>query len=386
MKPWLKILIVAGVVALIGLGVYLVFQPQPLVIEEVPPGSELPAGQLPGYSSSGEASTEGGEPQPSENSADNSKAMALATISDRPAAGFWTSGDNVFYLDQEGKIYRARTNEDEEVNVQKLGGPLNQISSDLSGNLVLISFGNPLSPSWTIFDNRDAAYRPLNQEIKYAAWGNRTGELLAIRENSNSAQLVYLDADKLSSSPKIILADFRMESVQIQAAGEDKFLIHELPDGEYAGKIWLLNTKNQNLSVLRDLASNQIVQVASPQVFFVWSGGGNFEINKNSDLTKQIPVPFSALPPKCGADGYLAFCFASQETNESGLAEFLKNRVFFRDSLYKIDALSEDWEIVNLESLNNNNPIDGKNPRVAGSSLVFLNRLDGKVYQLTNFR
>jgi len=387
MKPWLKILIVAVVVGLIGLGVYFVFRPQPLVVEEPLPGSELPIGQLPnsGNTGGGDNKTDN-EPLPPGGEEVVSSKQTLSIISDREAMGFWTNGENIYYLDQSGKIYRARDNEDEEISSQALNGPLNTLDSDLRGDLVLISFGSPLNPSWTIFDSRDAAYRPLSQDIKYATWGNKTGELVAIKESAgNIKQLVYLEADKLAAAPKIILSNFQMESVRLLAAGGEDFLIQELPDSEYAARVWRLNTKNQTLNLLRDSATNQVTTRGSPEIFFGWSGGNGFEINKNSNLTDQFPVPFSTLPQKCGADSYQGFCFVPQILGEDVLAKFLKNEVFFQDSLYSFNVLTEDLEVLNLEGLSET-PIDGKNPRLAGGSLVFLNRLDKKIYRLTEFR
>lgn len=387
MKPWLKILIVAVVVGLIGLGVYFVFRPQPLVVEEPLPGSELPTGQLPdGGNTGGSDSQNDNEPLPPGGGAATSPKQTLSVISDREVVEFWTNGENIYYLDQTGKIYRARDNEDEEISSQALNGPLNYLESDLRGDLVLFSFGSPLNPTWTIFDSRDAAYRPLSQDIKYATWSNKTGELVAIKELAGGIkQLVYLETDKLAAAPKIILSNFQMESVRLTAAGGEDFLIQELPDSEYAGRIWRLNTKTQTLNLLRDSATNQMVKRGSPEIFFSWSGANGFEINKNSNLTDQFPVPFSTLPQKCGADSYQGFCFVPQELGEDVLAKFLKNEVFFKDSLYSFNVLTEDLENINLNGLSEV-PIDGKTPRLAGGSLVFLNRLDKKIYRLTEFR
>ena len=386
MKRWLKILIVAVVVGLIGLGVYFVFRPQPLIVEPPIPGSELPVGELP---SGGEAGTESESEDllPPGSSTETSGTQTLSAISDREVLNFWVNGENVFYLDQTGKIHRARVNEDEEVSTQSLNGPLNSLESDSVGNAVLISFGSPLDPAWTIFDSRDAAYRPLAQDIKLAAWGNKTGEIIAIKEAANRGrQLVFLEADKLAATPKIIWNDFRVESARLVAAGGDNFLLQELPDAEYAGRIWLLNTKALTLSILRDFATNQLVKRGSADIFFLWSGANNFEINRNANLTDQVPMPFSTLPQKCGVEGYEVFCFVPNNLSEEVVNRFLKNEVFFQDALYKINSLTEDFEVLDLESLNAGVLIDGKNPRLAGDSLVFINRLDKKIYQLTNFR
>lgn len=386
MKPWLKILIVAIVVGLIGLGIYFVFKPQPLVIEDLPPTSGLPTGELPG--GGGQTGGDGSEePIPPGGETQISKERILSVISDREISDFWVSNNETYYIDLVGKTYKAKTNEDEEVSNQALSGPLNKIESDEKGNLVLISFGSPLSPSWTVFDSRDLAFRPLEQDIKLAAWGNKAAEIIAIKELPNRVrQLVFLDADKLSASPKIILNDFRMESIQIIAVGNDSFLIQELPDSEYGGKIWILNTKTLTLNTLRDSASNQLVKKGNSNTFFVWSGENSFEIAKGPNLTESFPIPFSTPPQKCGAKDYEAFCFVPQNLGEEAMSKFLKNEIFFRDSLYKIDTLTENFEVLNLESLNNNLLIDGKNPQLAGDSIVFLNRLDKKLYQLTNFR
>jgi hypothetical protein len=386
MKPWLKILIVAMVVGLIGLGIYFVFKPQPLIIEDLPPTSELPSGELPG---SGEQTNNGDseEPLPPSSETQTSKEKTLSIISDQEVSDFWVSGEETYYINSVGKIFKAKINEDEEVSNQAINGPLNKIESDVRGNLVLISFGTPLSPSWTIFDSRDLAFRPLEQGIKLATWGNKTAEIIAIKELPNKVrQLVFLDADKLSASPKIILNDFRIESIQIIATGGDSFLIQELPDSEYGGRVWIFNTKTLTLTTLRDSASNQLVKKGSSNSFFVWSGGNNFEIAKDSNLTESFPIPFSTLPQKCGAKDYEGFCFVPQNLDENAMSKFLKNEVFFQDSLYKINILSEDFEVFSLENLNNNLPIDGKNPQLMGGSVVFLNRFDKKLYQLTNFR
>jgi hypothetical protein len=387
MKPWLKILIVAVVVGLIGLGIYFVFKPQPLAIEDLPPTSGLPTGELPGSGGqTGGNDSEEPIPPGGEAQAPN-KERTLSIISDREVSDFWVSNNETYYVDLVGKIHKAKINEDEEVSNQALSGPLNKIENDEKGNLVLISFGSPLSPSWTVFDSRDLAFRPLEQDIKLAAWGNKTAEIIAIKELPNRVrQLVFLDADKLSAAPKIILNDFRMESIQIIAAGNDSFLIQELPDSEYGGKIWILNTKTLTLNTLRDSASNQLVKKGNSNTFFVWSGGNNFEIASNSNLTESFPIPFSTLPQKCGVKDYEAFCFVPQDLGEETMSKFLRNEIFFRDSLYKINTLTEDFEVLNLEGLNNNLLIDGKNPQLAGDSVIFLNRLDKKLYQLTNFR
>jgi hypothetical protein len=97
-------------------------------------------------------------------------------------------------------------------------------------------------------------------------------------------------------------------------------------------------------------------------------------------------MPFSTLPQKCGVEGYEVFCFVPNNLGEEVVNRFLKNEVFFQDALYKINSLTEDFEVIDLEVLSAGVVIDGKNPRLAGDSLVFINRLDKKIYQLTNFR
>ncbi len=311
--------------------------------------------------------------------------ITISKISDIPIFDFWINkktGD-VFYLSQGGGVFLAKDGKDGNVSDQQVTA-INYILETPSGEKTLVVFGNPHSPQWGIFDSIDKVWRPLPSNISSATWGRNEDELIVVKKNASNSSLGFLDLKKTPPEFKNIITSFSFKDVRLSFISPNSLFITELPSSKYVSRAWLLDIKSLSLNVLNS-GENDLFFRWSQDKSFVFGFGlrSGFGVFEGSPLSNQIPLPFSTIPQKCAGVFSTIYCFIPQNSNRSFFDDYMMNKNYSSDFLYIENSYSGNSNTYALLGLNNNNPVDAKNPRVFENKLYFINKYDNFLYKIT---
>jgi hypothetical protein len=310
----------------------------------------------------------------------------LQILSDQPVFDYWLSNStspgktDIFYLNQSGQIFKIKDGEDE-IIVAEPKENLQLIKARADGKMVLIKFGDPLSPKFMIFNLETKIWQPL-EGILAAAFSPDNSQIACL-EIDGDLMIKDLGGSKQKTTKIISINQKDFELLWITA---EKILLVPKPSYNYESQIWSINLKTKTLSPIisgQGLATNwskdgklgvkfQIIEQRSPQFSLIDDKG---EIKANFE--------FSTLPDKCLISQPKIYCAVSQSSDsfrEPILPDdYLKKAVYFRDGLYQIDISQNSLSEIFTEA---EPAIDAVRLSIFDNQLLFINRYDGRLYGL----
>ncbi|MGC9046737.1 MAG: hypothetical protein ACP5IC_01285 [Minisyncoccia bacterium] len=317
--------------------------------------------------------------------ATTTKIISATRISKNPAAALITTSNYVFYIDFDGNAHKITTdNKDSTITAEGIQS-LNSITISPDKQKILVSFGNPQSPQWAVFDANDQVWQPLPQNIIYSTWSNQNNLLICLIKRSDySYDLSYLN---ISKSPFVftkIISPFDMIDINFVWNYPNDLLIYNKPSYLFNSQVLDLNLKNQNIRTIYGPALGLTIQPAnnftSSSIIFGYSTHANaFTLITSSSAVINNPLPFITMPQKCTADlNNNIYCFAPQDI-PSDLKlpdDYFQQAYLSSDQLYIIDNSGN----LKINQLNTTNPIDGIWPQIFNNNLYFINRRDNFIY------
>ncbi|MEX1014479.1 MAG: hypothetical protein WDZ80_04945 [Candidatus Paceibacterota bacterium] len=296
------------------------------------------------------------------------------------------STNEVFYIGINGNVYEARTKPNTEISSQGITA-INNIKPSMDGEEILVSFGNPNSPSWGMFSMSDRSWRPLPSSIKEISWGENNEKLIAIIEGINDVILASIDLSVNTFSEgsfeyETLVRNFKMRDVGLNWV-DDSILISEKPASFYSSRIWMMDQESLNVNLLTEQTKSLTTRWLGDQdIVFMFSEDGFYILNKN--LENEVPVPFETIPTKCNSSDEYVYCFVPQGSNvfsgESALDDYYKNKLKTNDVLLKINKENVNVERVNISG--NVPNIDAKNVNYIDNKIFFINKKDGGLYSV----
>lgn len=375
MKPYLKIIIVIGLILVAILIIYFGWQRI----------TRLPANDL------------GSPPDPNISPASSSSNPKIKKISDQKVFDFWIvpTTAEVYYLTPEGKILSAKDGTDPEISSQTVVA-LNKIETSPTNQKILAAFDDPKNPSWGIFDIIDKVWRPLPNEIINATWGANDNQLIAILKNSSDLNLATVDLIKSPPPYKTIIKDFRTKDVILKWLPPNQLIVRERPAASYAGRLWRLDLKTLDFNLIFAQENGQITKWSSDNnaLAFKFSLPNRFLIFGGGTLEEGGAIaPFITLPSKCtgrsaSTSTASVYCFVPQEIPNRTILpdDYLKKSFFSIDDLIlaKIDLRGKKiLDITNpLKNGSLGAAFDAENPKTINNLLYFINRYDRALYQI----
>ncbi|MEK7512830.1 MAG: hypothetical protein AAB601_01385 [Patescibacteria group bacterium] len=385
MKPITKIILVVLILLMGAAAIYLIWgrlAPKPLVPEEeTTPGGTLPiVPALPGERAPEETeATLPGEPGgPAE-----SGAARVKRVSDFPVFDAWVNRENgeVLYLTPEGRAYVVQGGPDAQVSSQPILA-LNAVTPAPDGSRALVTFGNPRSRSWGIFDSVDKAWRPLPGTVLSAGWAGRSDQLFALVATGTLVSLVRVDLSKSTPATQTILSDLRMREVLLMSRTPEEVLILDRPSALVKGRLWRYEVRSGSLNLLLAPAAGLSVALSDDaKLLFRWSSPDQFSI-LNETLGETMPLFFSTFPSKCGGNATTTYCFVPLEIEGSSLLpdEYLIGTLGTTDRLYRISIPAEDAYAVPLQR--GSPALDAARVVVLDDRLYVVNRADRALYEI----
>lgn len=306
------------------------------------------------------------------------------SISDQSIFDYWVlnaaTSSKIFYINSEGQIMQVNEDSDELISSSAIQG-LQSIKSSNDGKWTLIKAGAMNNPQFSIFNSETNIWQQLNNVT--AADFSPDNKKVAYLDTSNNLMNKSLTSTK--AKPIKIMA-ITQEDFDLEWLSTDRILLVPKPSYKFTGQIWSINIKNLVLSLIAE----------GPGLIVNWADDGKSGI-KSVSLNKKSPemsliddkgamkasLDFKTTPDKCLIKQTKIYCAIPQGHNAlvdpSLPDDYLKRAVYFKDSIYVVDMVSNSYNQV----FDGNDPIiDATHLSLAGNVLLFINRYDSKLYKL----
>lgn len=370
MKPLYKVFVGISIVILLGGGIYFIWW---LFLDEaappIPSSGVVPEGNV-GFSTPTSTSP-----------ISNASTPLPRGISDRPIFDYWTVPETgeIYYLTPEGMVFAVKEGPDLEISRQSMTA-LNHAEPSSDGRRLLVSFGNPSSPQWAVFDTVDSIWRPLPREITNAGWGRTSSELVVTMTSGNDYNLSFVDISKSPFSYTIIVRDFRLTDVRFSTLSNGTILIAERPSSLFDGGVWSLNPATRALSLMLAPTKGRAIKVEPKENVSYLGATEGFSVADGTLQNAFRPFLYNTFPDKCAASASTTYCFVPQNaTSKTKLPDDYLMRTFYSiDALYSISHETSEITPISVGE----GAFDASRVRANGSTVYFINRYDSFLYKL----
>ncbi|KXB08621.1 hypothetical protein AKJ56_00725 [candidate division MSBL1 archaeon SCGC-AAA382N08] len=378
MKKKHKIILIISAVVVLAL--IIVFAWNKLSGPEKPTTPQEGEGELP------KEAGEGGKKQ-------EGPGFSLTRLSDEGVEvfDFWedSGSGQVYYVTTKGVVRSAKQGPDPEISTRQFSA-INKVRPDEDGERVLVSFGDPASPSWGMFDSSDGVWRPLPSYIKDMVWGKEEDKVIAVAVTEGGKSLVSLDIEKLKNGENetsdILVRNFSLKDVELSFSEPNSLVIMEKPASFYGSRVWKFDIKEKKLTKIMAAKKGLMMNWDESGLVFEYEGEGNRFSILDKELNGAIPVIFTTFPSKCDATPEKVYCFVPynslSDLDNLQLPEaYFKNKFYTSDSLYEVDIESGKSE-KKISMLDFDINLDAYLPEEIGEDIYFVNKYNRGLYQL----
>lgn len=310
-----------------------------------------------------------------------------AATSGLPAqAGLESLEKQVFYFDQNGRIFRVKDGDDEMIS-DRIFENLQKTEANKDGLMVLVKYGSLASPQIEIFNLVSKIWQPLNN-VSAAAF-SPDGTKVAYLENNKSQTSDLITKDLVGKKKQVLkIFSLAQKDFDLNWFDNEKILLTQKPSYLYKSEIFSVNVKNKTIGSF----------MGGYGLMLNWAkDGGEFglefesdTIGKNSKLNLidrngilRANLGFLTLPDKCFIGLAKIYCAIPQSYTsfqEPNLPDdYLKRAAYSMDEIHEIDINQNSF--ISLYS-DAEPALDAEHFELFGDRLLFINRYDNKVYGL----
>ena len=324
--------------------------------------------------------------------AQKSRLFQLAT---HQTIGFWVASSTtsspsgilralVYYINPNGDVVLIQdVGREQTIAASSFGTPLHVWQSP-NGLMAVVSFD---SGTYALFDVKTKAWKVLPDGVKSVAFAP-SGRSLAMLKESGGQTAISIMNLSLASKAISPLVSFAAVDLTLLWPSPNNLLLLSRPSSVVDGQAWLIDVSTKTFL---NIAHGNGLQIVTSQknpyhlVAYTATNGGPVQI-KILSISGDVAatIPFETVADKCvfGTKDSELVCAVPYQ-NDSGssidiLSSYLERGVYFHDVVYRIwgDKFSTISPLLTAPDIS----IDVVYPRVIGSQLFFLNRLDGTVY------
>lgn len=315
--------------------------------------------------------------------------LSRVSSSDNSAFYLWKDGSNdLFYITNEGFVVRAIPQGDDEMISSQSINALGKVISSPSGDNILASFGNPLSPDWAIFSLDDNSWSLLPNNVITANWGIDDNNVYAIEENNNGQRsLILINTSNLDNIQvsSTVQNNLNLRDITLKFISPNIYIM-ERPSAHHRGSIWSYNINSRSLSRPTERDYGLFVNwTQDNEIAFRFSSPSSMTIESGS-LTSVISRAVISLPNKCGGVYPVVYCFVTQTLEGPGLTmpdSYLQKDFFSVDSLVIFNLETRDINVPFHSAIERIPAIDATNIIYNDGYLMFKNRYDDSIYRLS---
>ncbi len=395
-KKLITIIIVVLCVIALGIGIYFAWQKTRVIL--TPQSSSQ--GSISGQTISGDNLA--GLPLGS------AAASKLSIISDNTIYDYWIFDSNlslttsasstqkiqesgVFYMGRDGIIYKVKVDGADEVLTSVPVENFQSLKSSFDGKRVIIKTNNTGTSKFVIYNSENNIFESLVDKITavdFSPDGKKIAYFLANTKDLNKSDLITKSLVDLKQKPTTLIS-FYQNDFDLDWISQNKITLISKPSAFYQASIWAVDVIKKTLSRLtageKDL--NGLIINWSPDgkiglQFSSFADGRNRVLNLINDQGEiKANIEFMTLPEKCFVSDPKIYCAIPKSIPDKASLpdDYLKNALYFVDSIYQIDITQNSFEeILNGSSL----AIDAFGLKLADGKLFFINKYDNRLYIL----
>lgn len=294
------------------------------------------------------------------------------------ALQYWFEGKTPYYLDAEGKIIRQNGSDEKEVGTVNAAPILSALPSP-DGRSVIVSFGNPQNPQFSVFSASTTSWRSLAPETKAVAWSTDGAAIASIEDINGVISIFTSNAD---GTKRVKIMDINVIDAGLEWISGNTMLLTEKSSALLNNSLWLVDVKNKTVQLAARALGLTFKTFQNRGLMFSASGQTKTLELKSADGSQRITaLPFVTLPEKCTIYSLAVYCAVPSNLfgHEILPDDYLKGKFYSEDDIYKYDPENGLLETIYVSSPNSA-PIDAVNLKINGKKLFFLNRYDGYVY------
>jgi len=337
-------------------------------------------------------------------SSDGAVASKLSVISDNTIYGYWVfnsnfsaataqkiQGSGVFYVGRDGIIYKVKADGADEALTSSSIENFQSLESSLDGKRVIIKSGNSGASKFVVYNSENNIFESLPDKITAADFspdGKKAAYFSANAGDPGKSDLITKSLIDLKQKPATLLSLYQGD-FSLNWISQNKITLVPKPSAFYPASIWAVDVVKKTLSRLTSEENGLNGLIVN------WSSDGKIGLQFSSSMEGRSRIlnlindqgevmanfEFVTLPEKCFVSDPKIYCAIPQSIpDKSALPDdYLKNAVYFVDSLYQIDITSNSFERI---FDGNASAIDAINLNFVDGKLFFINKYDSKLYVL----
>ncbi|MBT9171290.1 MAG: hypothetical protein DDT18_01663 [Actinobacteria bacterium] len=324
----------------------------------------------------------------------------IKILSDQPIFDYWvfaTSTKQVFYLNQDGQIFKVKEDAEDEAITPEPIDNLQSVKSSFDGKLALIKFGPSTSSGqgsqFLIFNSETKVQEFLPENITAAAFSPDAKKIIYLQKQvgfKTASDLIIRELTGAKPKTSKILS-FNQMDFDLDWILPETVILTPKPSAFSAVSAWNVDIKNKTFKPLWPIDLSGLMINWSIDGRTDGKLGLQFNSGKegskdsliliNEKGEKRANLDFLTLPNKCFFAEPKIYCAVPLEIPKDTILpdDYLKRAVYFKDFLYQID--------INQNSLSDifsaSEPvIDAVRLFISGNQLLFINRYDDRLYSL----
>jgi hypothetical protein len=315
----------------------------------------------------------------------------LKILSENPVFDYWvaSSTQEIFYVTEAGKIAKVNPGgQDAFLSEQEIQN-LNFILASPDSQKIIVAFGSPSQPQFSVFDLINNSWTPLPLEIKSVAWSPEAKRLAAVIIQNNQINLALPDLSKyLSNDPKqkektskVIIKNFSLKDLKMDWLRPDEIIFTDKPSSLVMGSAWRLNLSKLNLDEIISPGNGLMIKWLKDDLGLKFQNQKSSLINWAGQTINNFP--FMVLPEKCvlKSDFLYCFLFSSDNPKINWPDDYLQKSIYTNDGFYKFDLNNLTVPELVFDQWGEKS-IDASNLKLLGNQILFINRYDNQLYSL----
>ncbi len=319
--------------------------------------------------------------------------FATSTISTATSTKTITRDSIVFYLNQDGLIFKVKEDgEDEAVTSEPIEN-LQQVKSSFDGKFALIKFGDVNFSGFVIFNSETNVQEFLPENTTAVAFSPDGKKIVYLQKQVGFKTASDLIIKELTGAkPKTVkILSFNQMDFNLNWILPETVILAPKPSAFSAALAWKVDIRNKTFKPLWPIDLNGLMINWSIDGRTDGKLGLQFNSGKEGSKDSLIMIDekgekranfdFLTLPNKCFISEPKIYCAVPLEIPKNTILpdDYLKKAVYFRDFLYQIDINQNSLS----EIFSASEPIiDATRLSISGNRLLFINRYDGRLYGL----
>ncbi len=318
----------------------------------------------------------------------------LIKLTEEKIFDYWLNkiSGEVYYLNEEGRIYKISSNGEGQATGAKASENLSYLKPSGSGSLILVAFGYPQNPTFAIHDLSKKTWRALPAGTTAAAWDPKSDNRVAyFKDNGGTGRLNIITLSDGKSKEILRLAQ---KDLDLDWVLPDLIYLKERPSARVASSLWSYNLTTKVIKTVASEESGLMTQWnPKGQIGLKWALGFSL-IDNNGQILAGINL--KTLPNKCAFGGTTIYCAAPSGQSRTATInlpfatfpdEYFKRVVQFSSDIYSLSLIDANKSTIqpmkifdsNLADVN----IDAERLEIKGDRLLFINRFDRGLYSLS---